>query len=85
MEVRRYLTSMKTRVSTKGQIVLPAELRQLDDIVTGDEFEVERIDRGEYRLVRRTPTPNEGLVDWLLACPERGFFVPIESESTDTL
>ena len=25
------------------------------------------------------------VVDWLLACPEKGYFVPIESESTDTL
>ena len=76
---------MKTKVSTKGQIVLPAEIRRQDGIETGQEFEVERIDRGEYRLVRRTSRPNEGLVDWLLACPEKGFFVPIESESTDTL
>lgn len=29
--------------------------------------------------------PNEGLIDWLLACPEKGFFVPIDSESTDSL
>lgn len=28
---------------------------------------------------------DQGLVEWLLACPEKGFFVPIESESTDTL
>jgi hypothetical protein len=28
---------------------------------------------------------DEGLVDWLLACPAKGYFVPIESESTDTL
>ena len=41
--------------------------------------------RGEYRLVRRARAPNEGLVDWLLSCPEKGFFVPIPSESTDTL
>lgn len=83
--VRRYLTEVKTTVSTKGQIILPAELRERDGIEPGQQFEVERIDRGEYRLVRRTPPPNEGLVDWLLACPEKGFFVPIESESTDTL
>lgn len=76
---------MKTTVSTKGQFVLPAEIRRQDGIEVGQEFEVERIDRGEYRLVRRMPRPNEGLVDWLLACPEKGFFVPIESESTDTL
>lgn len=76
---------MKTTVSSKGQIVLPAELRQQDRIEAGQEFEVERLDRGEYRLVWRTTRPNEGVVDWLLGCPEKGFFVPIESEATDTL
>lgn len=76
---------MKTTVSSKGQIVLPAELRELDRIEAGQEFDVERLDRGEYRLTRREPPRNEGLVDWLLACPQKGYFVPIESESTDTL
>ena len=76
---------MKTTVSTKGQLILPAEIRQRDNVMPGQEFEVERIDRGEYRLLRRPPPPNEGLLDWLLACPEKGYFVPIESESTDTL
>jgi AbrB family looped-hinge helix DNA binding protein len=76
---------MKTTVSSKGQIVLPAEIRRQDGIEAGQEFEVERLDRGEYRLKRRSPPPNEGVVDWLLACPEKGFFVAIESESTDTL
>ena len=75
---------MKTTVSSKGQIVLPAEIRRRDRIEPGQEFDVERVDRGEYRLVRRE-TPNEGLVDWLLACPEKDFFVPIDSESTDSL
>jgi len=76
---------MKTTVSTKGQLILPAEIRQRDNVAPGQVFEVERIDRGEYRLLRRQPPPNEGLVDWLLACPEKGYFVPIDSESTDTL
>jgi AbrB family looped-hinge helix DNA binding protein len=76
---------MKTRVSSKGQIVLPAELRELDAVEAGQEFEVERLDRGEYRLVRRAAPPNDGVVDWLLSCPEKDFFAPIESESTDTL
>ena len=74
---------MRTRVSSKGQIVLPAELRQQDRIESGQEFDVERLDRGEYRLVRRAARPNEGVVDWLLACPEKNFFVPIAPESTD--
>lgn len=76
---------MKTRVSTKGQIVLPAEFRQRDGIEAGQEFEVERVDADEYRLRRIASAPNEGLVDWLLACPQKGYFVRIESESTDTL
>ncbi|MGB7157445.1 MAG: AbrB/MazE/SpoVT family DNA-binding domain-containing protein [Tepidisphaeraceae bacterium] len=76
---------MKTKVSSKGQIVLPAELREQDGIEAGQEFEVERLERGEYRLSRRSAPPNDGVLDWLLACPEKGFFVPLESESTNTL
>ena len=33
---------MKTVVSSKGQIVLPAELRERDQIVPGQRFEIER-------------------------------------------
>jgi AbrB family looped-hinge helix DNA binding protein len=76
---------MRTRISSKGQIVLPAEVRRQDRIEAGQEFEIERLDRGDYRLVRRASRPNAGVVDWLLACPEKGFFVPVSSESTDSL
>ena len=76
---------MKTTVSSKGQLVLPAEIRQLDRIEAGQEFEIERLDRGDYRLVRRRGHVNDGAVDWLLACPSKGYFTPIASESTDTL
>ena len=76
---------MKTTVSSKGQIVLPAELRQTDRIEPGQEFDVERLDRGGYRLVRRALRQNEGAIDSLLACPQKDSFVPIGSESTDAL
>ncbi len=76
---------MKTSISSKGQIVLPAEFRRQDGIEPGEEFDVQRIEPGQYRLVRVAPPPNQGLVDWLLSCPEKGFFTPIDSESTDTL
>lgn len=76
---------MKTTVSSKGQIVLPAEIRRRDGIEPGQEFEVERVDTDEYRLTRLAPPPSEGMVDWLLSCPEKGYFVAIDSESTDTL
>ena len=73
---------MTTSVSSKGQIVLPAEIRRQDGIEAGQEFDIERLDRGDYRLVRREPPANEGLVDWLLACPEKDYFVPVPSETT---
>ena len=84
--VRQYLTYMKTTVSTKGQIILPAEFRQQDGIEPGQEFEVERIDRGEYRLKRKERPRNEGLVKLLLACPVKGWFKPADrSETTDDI
>ncbi len=52
---------MKTTVSTKGQFMLPAEIRQRDNIEPGQEFEVERIDRGEYQSpAPRAPSPMRG-------------------------
>ena len=75
---------MKTVISSKGQIVLPAELRERDGVKAGQEFDIERVNSGQY-LLRRRQSQNEGLTDWLLSCPAKGYFVPIESESTDTL
>jgi len=67
---------MKTIVSTKGRIILPAEFRQRDGVEPGQEFEVERMDRGEYRLKRKAQRRNEGLVKLLLACPVKGWSLP---------
>ena len=75
---------MKTTVSSKGQVVLPAELREQDDVRPGQKFEVERIDRGDYRLRRTARRRNEGLVELLLACPVKGWFQPLDrTETTD--
>jgi len=71
--------------SSRGQIVLPAEFRHQDGILAGQKFEIERLDRGDYRLIQITAPANEGLVEWLLACPVKGWFSPVESESTDSL
>ena len=76
---------MKTTISTKGQIVLPAELREADGIVPGEQFDVERVGAGEYRLTRLAPPPNAGVVDWLRSCPSADWFTPVASDSTDTL
>jgi AbrB family looped-hinge helix DNA binding protein len=73
---------MKTTVSTKGQIVLPAEIRRRDRIETGQEFEVERLDRGDYRIKRIAQRRNDGLVKLLLACPFKGWFKPAKRTET---
>jgi AbrB family looped-hinge helix DNA binding protein len=74
---------MKTKVSSKGRIVLPAELRRMDRVHPGQQFDIERLGRGDYRLVRREHPQNEGVIDWLLACPFKGFFVVADFEATD--
>jgi AbrB family looped-hinge helix DNA binding protein len=76
---------MKTVISSKGQIVLPAELRQQDGIEAGQQFSLERLNAGEYLLKREPNGDNAGVVDWLLSCPKYDWFQPIPSESTDTL
>lgn len=73
---------MRTTVSTKGQIILPAEIRRRDHIEAGQEFEIERIDQGKYRLTRRSRGRNEGLVKLLLACPVKGWFRPARRAET---
>lgn len=77
---------MRTTVSTKGQIILPAEIRREDDIRPGQEFQIERIDRGEYLLKRKERPHNRGLVKLLLSCPVKDWFQPLDrSETTDNI
>ena len=80
---------MKTTVSDNGQITLPSTLRRKDHIRAGQQFEIQRLKAGEYLLKQKPESSssanNKNLVDWLLACPEKGWFQPMESESTDTL
>jgi AbrB family looped-hinge helix DNA binding protein len=77
---------MKTVISSNGQIVLPAAFRQQNGIKAGQEFEIRRLDEGEYLLTRTKRRRNEGLVELLLACPAKGSLVPANRrETTDDL
>ena len=77
---------MTTTVSHKGQIVLPAKIRQQDRIEPGQEFEIERIDSGEYLLRRKSRRRNEGLLKLLLDCPVKDWFQPLaRAETTDAI
>jgi AbrB family looped-hinge helix DNA binding protein len=73
---------MTTRVSSKGQIILPAELRRRDHIEAGQEFEIEPLGRGEYKLKRVGRRRNRGLVEHLLACPVKDWFKPLDRTET---
>ena len=61
---------MKTTVSSKGQIVVPATFRRQDGIEP---------------LTAREPAKNQGLVDMLLSCPVKDWYVPVPSESSDRI
>lgn len=76
---------MNTVVSSRGQIALPAELRQQDRILPGQQFDIKRLETGQYLLKRRVDQESKGMVDWLLACPEKDWFEPIPSQATNTL
>src|SRR5262245_26423529 len=77
---------MKTRISTKGQIVLPAGFRRQDGVKSGQEFEIERLEQGEYLLKRTKGRRNLGLVQLLLDCPVKAWFHPAARvETTDDL
>lgn len=75
---------MNTQLSSKGQIVLPVELRQLDQIVPGQVFEIHRISAGQY-LLKKTCEPGQpGLLQWLSDCPSSNWFQSVDAESTDS-
>jgi bifunctional DNA-binding transcriptional regulator/antitoxin component of YhaV-PrlF toxin-antitoxin module len=77
---------MKTIISSKGQVVLPAIFREQDAIEPGQEFEIQRIDSGEYLLTRTKGPRNQGVVRLLLACPLKDWFQPANrTETTEHL
>lgn len=78
---------MTTCVSSKGQIVLPAEMRREDGIRPGHVFEIDRRSAGDYHLrLKRSGRSRKGLARLLLSCPEKNWFCPVASnESTDSV
>ncbi len=73
---------MKTTLSQKGQVILPAKFRQEDSLEPGQQFEVYRVKAGEYLLKKVVGRSKPGLLDWLLRCPEKNWYQRIPSEST---
>jgi AbrB family looped-hinge helix DNA binding protein len=67
---------LTAKISTKGQLVLPKQLRERSKVRAGDMFEFLEGDEPDVIIMRKIALhPNEGLVDALLACPHR-FEIP---------
>jgi AbrB family looped-hinge helix DNA binding protein len=62
-----------TTISTKGQIVIPQELRERKNLNPGDELEIEDTAAG---LLIRKKRRNEGLVAHLLKLKGTGLKIP---------
>ena len=60
---------MTTVLSKKGQIVLPASIREKLNLRPGDDFEILLEDDGTITLRRITHPPNHGLIEHLMSCP----------------
>lgn len=63
---------MKTVVSSKGQIVIPAPIRERLQFRVGDELLIEERD-DEIVLKKARRNRKKSLVQWMLDCPAADF------------
>jgi AbrB family looped-hinge helix DNA binding protein len=73
---------MTTVLSQKGQLVLPAPVREQLHLAAGDDFEVFIEDQDTITLRRISSPANHGLVDLLLACPAPFELIPRSKDDT---
>jgi hypothetical protein len=76
---------MITVLTTNGLIEIPDEYRRVDSLQPGQKCDIERLGCGEYRVrfSDSDGTSERNWVEWLLECPEKGWFVePDRSEMT---
>jgi len=76
---------MTTVLSPKGQIVLPAAVRQQLHLAPGDDFEVAVEDEDTITLRRISHPANRGLIDLLLECPAPFEIFARERDDTDAV
>jgi AbrB family looped-hinge helix DNA binding protein len=72
-----------TVLSQKGQIVLPASVRDRLKLSPGDDFEVAIEDDDTIVLRRITIPPNRNLVDLLMSCPHPFEVPPRDRDDTE--
>ena len=75
---------MTTVLSQKGQLVLPASVRERLELRPGDDFEIFIEDDDTILVKRVSRPPNSGLVDLLLSAPGE-LDIPARSRYTPAL
>ena len=63
---------MTTTLSSKGQIVIPASIRERHNFRVGDELLIEERE-DEIILKKARRKRKKSLVQWMLDCPARDF------------
>ena len=65
---------MTTTMSSKGQIVIPASIRQRHKLRPGDELLIEERD-DEFVLKKARRSRKKSLVQWMQDCPVADFHI----------
>lgn len=63
---------MTTKLSSKGQVVIPAEVRARHQFRAGDELIIEERN-DEIILKKARPRRKKSLLQWMLDCPAPDF------------
>jgi len=63
---------MTTTMSSKGQVVIPAGIRERQNLRPGDELVIE--ERKDEVVLKKARRPRKkSMVQWMLDCPVRDF------------
>ncbi|MCB1227723.1 MAG: hypothetical protein KDK99_18035 [Verrucomicrobiales bacterium] len=80
---------MTATVSAGGSIEIPEAFRMEDSIREGQVCDIERVGKGEYRIVVSRVAAGDDSASWLdvlLDCPVKDWFQPVPRvETTDDL
>lgn len=68
---------MTTTLTANGLLEIPEVFRKADALKPGQRCEIERVGQGDYRVrvEKETDATAPDLVDWLLACPAKDWWV----------
>ena len=75
------VSGMTTTVTVKGAVTLPGKVLRQQKVRAGDHLEIiaDADEPGVILLRRVAQAPNEGLAEWLRACPAKGLRIPRRS------